>query len=136
MVLGYLCANAAQRSLVRTGRLLLPGLLMLLFVAGVYQLANLFARSKARLAYDPAAGLVRYAVVAAFLVTSVVFFRFAVSTEARLARDGPPRFPHHYSGPFNISETVASYREYRSIEGFEDKKAKLLRFLNLHGVSP
>ncbi len=143
LALGYLFQRLGVRAVARLAPLLVPALLMLVVVGSLFILSValkkwLVAASGASAVsgtFELTTGrLVRVAVISVFVITTVLFARLALRTEARLAAGDLPDLSSRYTNTFEIADTIASYREYQSVAGFEDKKAALLLFLQAHDV--
>jgi len=141
--LGYLFLRLQARALGRPAALLVPALLMLIVVGSMFILGSVLKTRQVAGPGPVASGaafeldtrrLVRGAVIAVFVITTVLFARLALRTEARLASGDLPDFSPRYTSTFEIVQTIASYGEYQAVTGFEDKKAALLRFLQANGV--
>ncbi len=75
---------------------------------------------------EQVAGLV---LMVALLAGSIVFARLASDTEGHLARGDLPHVEFSERASFQVQEARASYAEYKTFRGFEDKKRALQEFL-------
>lgn len=75
---------------------------------------------------EQVAGLV---LVVGLLAGSIAFVRLAIDTEGHLARGDLPHVDFSERASFQVQQWRASYVEYKSIRGFEEKKRALQEFL-------
>ncbi len=65
-----------------------------------------------------------------FVLQAALFVPLAVATMRHLSASAEPPRPFRYRSAAPIDELLASYREYQTISGFDDKKTQLRRFLD------
>jgi hypothetical protein len=74
--------------------------------------------------------LVCVAAVALFAVQTLFFARLAIRTERHLASGEPPPRPFRSVGSVPVDALHQNYLEYVNIPGFDERKRKLLAYLN------
>ena len=70
------------------------------------------------------------------VVSAVLFVRLAGATERRIAAGDIPDRVYRYTASFEVQRALVSLREYQRIEGFEDRKEALRRYLLSQGAEP
>jgi hypothetical protein len=122
-----LLAAAAGYLVVRTEGRLSTTLLLIAAAsaAGIISFERLFAGWHALLL-----NAAYVAAVALFAAQAMIFTRLADRTERYLASGSPPPRQFRSVGTVSLDDLRQSYREYITIPGFEDRKEKLLRYLD------
>ena len=113
----------------------------LLLLVGLWSLRLLADQGSRWLRREPGGDvdsgpMIRFGIVAAFVVGTVLFANLAARTEARLAVGECSRRSFTYTGDFYMPSAVLAYRAYTRLEGFDERREAMRLFLVRQGLDP
>ena len=127
-------------------QLFLPAVLMLVLVGSVFAAVRWvtggfaaggrYGRDRPSVSDELAPPLALLWITLVIVFGAVLFGRLAIATERRIAAADMPDRAYRYVASFEVQRALVSLREYQRIEGFEDRKEALRRYLISQGVDP